>query len=222
MPCRFPDSLTPWGQRCGHREGGTPPSQHTWDTPQPAHLGPPQPVARKHTSLGEGYGTFIFTLYILKAREDGPTLSPFCHCMPLGPPPPASRSPSPSHLAGSVPFRSTRSKALPQGIPGKWGSWVPCKPWVPSSPLLRGYPTGGAEVLRSLPAPSVSPGRMLLSLQGSSPCSGPKGRLVGGSGTQHRCQESLLLSLLLSTTFLFPSQWGLLISFCPGWGGDAL
>ena len=67
MPCRFPDSLTPWGQRCGHREGpapeGPPPSQHTWDTPQPAHLGPPQTIAWNTQALGRVM-ELLFLLFI--------------------------------------------------------------------------------------------------------------------------------------------------------------
>lgn len=92
MPCRFPDSVS---RDAVIRRDAPPP-------PQPAHLGPPQPVSRKHMSLGEGSGTFIFTFYILKAREDGPTLGPFCGCMPLRPPLPLPK-PQPLPPGGQRP-----------------------------------------------------------------------------------------------------------------------
>ena len=73
MPCRFPDSLTPWGQRCGHREGpppegptlrastpGTPHSQHTW--------GPHRQLPGTHEPWG---GLWNFYFYFLYFKSQG-------------------------------------------------------------------------------------------------------------------------------------------------------
>ena len=70
MPAGFliPRALSPGGRDAA-----------LWRAPLAAGMpGTPQTVFQKHMSHGEVSGTFIFTLYFLKASEDGRPLDAFC------------------------------------------------------------------------------------------------------------------------------------------------
>lgn len=99
--------------------GGTPtPSQHIWDPHSQHTWDPTASLMETHEPWG-GFWDFYF--YFLYFKSQGRWANSWSllllHAFKATPSP--SQSPSPSHLVDSTPLCSTRSKALPQGIPGK-------------------------------------------------------------------------------------------------------
>ena len=114
MPFRFPNS--------GSRDAVIGRDTH----PQPAHLGPHSqhtwdPTASFKETHEPWGGFWDFYFYFLYFKSQGRWANSWSllllHASKATPSP--SQSPSPSHLVDSAPLCSTRSKALPQGIPGK-------------------------------------------------------------------------------------------------------